>query len=206
MKRGLFLYSLLATIITATYCCSDDGAKEGWHPELVTKCFMIVDSETGLPIIDANLTIQYNYLTTAATAFYGASDVNGQACGEIYADARPYYWKITKENYQPICNSTNSFPPEVINLKYESYMKFEIENEAPFSEQDNIVVSYKDLSCFGFNDIILYGAAIDTVLIRVCSPDSPSYINVESIGANPFTDLIQVNVSSRDTTTVSIIY
>ncbi len=206
MKARLFFYMILALFITLTAGCSKDSSDSIQPDQWVTRCFTIVDSETGSPVEGVHLLLSYNYSAAAADGYYGTSDINGSMCGEIRPDARPYYWKITKENYQMICNTNEVFPPETINMDYKSYLKFEIKNEEPYTEQDKIIVSYKNLDCFGQNDVRLNGINIDTTLIRACSPNSPSWISVESTGANPFTDQIQVNVNSRDTTVVNIIY
>ena len=206
MKVRFVFYMILALFFALTAGCSKDSSDSVQPDQWVTRCFTIVDSETGSPIEGAHLLLSYNYSYTAATGFYGTSDINGSMCGEIRSDARPYYWKIEKENYQMICNTNEVFPPKTINIDYKSYLKFKIKNEEPYTEQDRIIVSYKNLDCFGVNEVRLNGINVDTTLIRVCSPNSPSYINVSSTGGNPFTDQIQVNVISRDTTVVNIVY
>ncbi|WP_242133416.1 hypothetical protein [Aestuariivivens marinum] len=197
---------ILAFFIVLTTGCSKDSSDSVQPDEWITRCFTIVDSETGEPIEGALLKIEYNYFTTAATHYGAKSDVNGSMCGKIRSDARPYYWNVTKENYQTICNTNGGFPPETINMDYESYLKFEITNEEPYSEQDKIIVSYQNLGCVGQNYVRLNGSNIDTTLIRACGIFNPSWVSWESIGANPFTDQIQVNVNSRDTTVVNIVY
>jgi hypothetical protein len=206
MKVRFVFYMILALFFALTVGCSKDSSDSVQPDQWVNRCFTIVDSQTGLPVEGAFLHITYNYSYAAATAYYGTSDVNGLVCGEIRPDARPYWFKVSKENYQMICNDNDGFPPDIINIDYKSYLKFEIKNEEPYTEQDRIIVAYKNLDCFGVNEVRLNGINVDTTLIRVCSPNSPSYINVSSTGANPFTDQIQVNVNSRDTTIVNIIY
>ena len=206
MTARLVFYMILAFFIALTAGCSKDSSDRVQPDPWVTRCFTIVDSETGSPVEGAHLLLSYDYSVAAADAYYGTSDINGSMCGEIRSDARPYYWKVEKENYQMICIHNEVFPPETINMDYESYLKFEIKNEEPYTEQDRIIVSYKNLDCNGQNDVRLNGRNIDTTLIRACGVFSSSWVSWESTGANPFTDQIQVNVNSRDTTVVNIIY
>ena len=206
MKTTLiFKYAVIFCLITC-FSCSKDSIDRVQPDPWVTRCFTIVDGETGSPVEGAHLALRYNYSAAAATAYYGTSDINGSMCGEIRSDARPYNWVVQKENYQMICNSNDVFPPEIINMNYESYLKFEIKNEEPYTEQDRIIVSYKNLYCNGQNYVRLNGSNIDTTLIRACGIFYSSWVSWESTGANPFTDQIQVNVNSRDTTVVNIVY
>lgn len=206
MKVRLIFYTILVLFITLVAGCSEDSSDSVQPDQWVTRCFTIVDSETGSLVEGAHLLLNYNYSAAAATAYSGTSDINGTMCGEIRSDARPYYWNIQKENYQMICNTNGGFPPETINMDYESYLKFEIKNEEPYTEQDRIIVSYKNLDCNGLNYVRLNGINIDTTLIRACGIFYSSWVSWESTGANPFTDQIQVNVNSRDTTVVNIVY
>jgi len=206
MKARFVFYLILGLFVVITAGCSKDSSDNVQPDQWVNRCFTIVDSQTGLPVEGAFLHITYNYSYAAATAYYGTSDINGLVCGEIRPDARPYWFKVSKENYQMICNDNDGFPPDIINIDYESYLKLEIKNEEPHTEQDRIIVSYKNLDCNGLNYVRLNGSNIDTTLIRACGIFSSSWVSWESTGANPFTDQIQVNVNSRDTTVVNIVY
>jgi len=206
MTARLVFFMILAFFIALTAGCSEDSSDSVEPNQWVNRCFTIVDSQTGSPVEGAFLHITYNYSYAAATAYSGISDINGLVCGEIRSDARPYWFNISKENYQMICNSNSVFPPEIINMDYESYLKFKIKNEEPYTAQDRIIVAYKNLDCFGLNEVRLNGINVDTTLIRAYSPNSSSWISVESAGANPFKEQFQVNVNSRDTAVVNIIY
>ncbi len=210
MKTKIIFRIAVIIFFTMSIGCSKDNEREIEQPTKITMCFNIIDAQTGEPVVGAILHLTYSYSIywfSGADSFYGTSDANGSVCDKIWPDARPNWWTLGKDHYQRICGPDDNFPPDLISMDYESYIKFEIKNEEPSSKEDIVIVSYKNLDCFGLTDIWLNGIDIDTTIIRQVSPLSLfSVIYIESMGVNPFTHSFPVNVESRDTTLVSILY
>ena len=204
----IFIIPILVILISYVGCSTDNPNGPVYE---YTRCFTVIDSQTEEPVEGVYLDVGY-YTTSSlgeiGSSAEGVSDNDGSICLTIRSGARPYGWRLFSNQYKPICrNNWREFPPDVIEIDFECYFQFEIKNEEPFSEADNIKVTYSDiLECGSSNFISLNGADIDTTIIRRSDPESPSIIVVESTGANPFNKTHARIVNSRDTIVFSVIY
>jgi hypothetical protein len=211
MKTSIIFIITILVILISYVGCSIDSSNNPPVYEY-TRCFTVIDSQTKEPVEGALLRVYYDTKSGSPLGSGGGregiTDGDGSICFTIPSGAKGDGWQVFGNQYKPICKLYfDEFPPDVIEMEFECYFQFEIKNDEPFSEADNIKITYSDiLECGSSNFISLNGANIDTTIIRRADPKSPSIIEVESSGANPFSKTHARIVNSRDTIIFPVFY
>ena len=207
--RLIFVITILVILINQVGCSTDSSSPSYEN----NRYFTVIDRQTEEPVAGAFLRVRYHKdLGALGIAPYTKGDYtdnDGSVCFTIPAGAEGDGYYLAHEQYKNICveHIGWGFPSRYIPMDFECYIQFEIKNEEPRSYQDIIKIQYSGIRCgLSYEHLTLYGAEIDTTIICSANPQSPTRIDIESFGANPFNIFYSKHVISRDTTIVNILY